>query len=131
MMRLNRSTLMAAVVAVAAAAGPASAANCYTVLDRSDNVVYRGTISPVDLSDAGKAERDAMRRRGEHLIVADTDRCPGIEFFTGSAGSATLNVDQIVGGITPMRGRTPTGATVPFPSSTNPTPRAPAPANKN
>ena len=100
---------MAAGMALAAVAGSASAVNCYTVLDRSDNVIYRGTISPVDLSDAGKPERDAMRRRGEHLIIADMDRCPGIEFFTGPAGSATLNVDQIVAGITPMRGRSPTG----------------------
>lgn len=130
-MRLNRWTSMAAAVGLAAAAGSACAANCYTVLDRSDNVIYRGTISPVDLSDAGKAERDAMRRRGEHLIIADTDRCPGVEFFTGSAGSATLNVDQIVGGITPMRGRTPTGTTVPFPSATDSAPKAPGPANKN
>ena len=39
----------------------------------------------------------------------DSDRCPGVEFFTGSAGSSTLSVDQIVGGIVTMRGQSPVG----------------------
>ena len=72
-------------------AGSASAINCYTVLDRSDNILYRGIIPPIDLSEKGQAERDAMRQRGQHLIAMDTDRCLGIEYFTGSAGSSDID----------------------------------------
>jgi len=35
------------------------------VFDRTENVIYRDVFPPVDLSDAGKADRDAMRQRGE------------------------------------------------------------------
>jgi len=115
--------------ACAAAAGPAAAMQCYTVLDRSDNVVYRGTVPPIDLSDRGDPEREAMRQRGQHMIAMDSDRCPGVEFFTGTAGSSNLSVDQIVGGIAPMRGLSPAG-TVPGPATSSGTraPAAPAPA---
>src|SRR5437762_6823581 len=95
--------------ALICAAGSASAMNCYTVLDRNDNVVYRGTVPPIDLSERGAPERQAMRQRGQHMIAMDADRCPGVEFFTGSAGSSALTVDQIVGGIVPMRGQSPSG----------------------
>ena len=108
-----RKTLIGAMgvagAALLCASASVSAMNCYTVLDRNDNVVYRGTIPPVDLSERGAAEREAMRQRGQHMIAMDADRCPGIEYFTGSAGSSTLSVDQIVGGIVPMRGQSPAG----------------------
>lgn len=87
----------------AAYAGAAAAVNCYEIIDRNDNVVYRGTLPPIDLSDQGKPEREALRQRGQQLIAMDVDRCIGIEYFTGAAGSTNLTVDQIVGGI-PMRG---------------------------
>ena len=87
----------------AAYAGAAAAVNCYEIIDRNDNVVYRGTLPPIDLSDQGKAEREALRQRGQQLIAMDVDRCIGIEYFTGAAGSTNLTVDQIVGGI-PTRG---------------------------
>jgi len=96
---------------LACTAGPAGAMQCYTVLDRSDNVVYRGTIPPIDLSDRGIPEREAMRERGQHMIAMDADRCPGVEFFTGTAGSSTLSVDEIVGGIKTLQGRSPSGNT--------------------
>lgn len=91
--------VLALAVAALAAPAAASALTCYMVLDRSDNVVYRDTYPPIDLSDQGNAERDAMRRRGEHLIAMEADRCPTLEFFLGNAGSANLNVDQVVGGM--------------------------------
>jgi hypothetical protein len=123
--------MLAAAAGCAAAVGPAAAMQCYTVLDRSDNVVYRGTISPIDLSERGDPEREAMRQRGQHLIAMDADRCPGVEFFTGTAGSSNLSVDQIVGGITPMRGRSPTGSS--STATSVPSPRTPAatPAKKS
>jgi hypothetical protein len=85
-----------------AAAGSAFALTCYSVLDRSDNVIYRDTYPPVDLSDQGAAERERMRRRGEHLLAMETDRCPTLEFLLGNAGSTNLNVDQVIAGM-PVR----------------------------
>ena len=81
------------------AAGSAGALTCYSVLDRSDNVIYRDTYPPVDLSDQGAAERERMRRRGEHLLAMETDRCPTLEFFLGNAGSPSLTVDQVIAGM--------------------------------
>jgi hypothetical protein len=117
MMRRKAWAAIAAGAALACAAGLASAMNCYTVLDRNDNVVYRGTIPPIDLSERGASERQAMRQRGQHMIAMNADRCPGVEFFTGSAGSSTLSVDQIVGGIVPMRGQSPAGNSPSFGAS--------------
>jgi hypothetical protein len=136
-MRLPILGMLAAIAGFGAAAGPAAAMQCYTVLDRSDNIVYRGTIPPIDLSERGDPEREAMRRRGQHMIAMDADKCPGVEFFTGTAGSSNLSVDQIVGGITPMRGVSPTGnspTTTSAPSARAPVaPSAPptAPAKKS
>jgi hypothetical protein len=76
------------------AARDASALTCYVVFDRSDNVTYRDVYPPVDLSDAGRAEREAMRRRGEYLLFLETDQCPRIEYFTGNAGTIGLQLDQ-------------------------------------
>src|SRR5438105_2116744 len=80
-------------------AGPAAALTCYSVLDRNDNVIYRDTYPPVDLSDQGAADRERMRRRGEHLLAMESDRCPTLEFFLGNAGSPNLNVDDVLGGM--------------------------------
>lgn len=133
-MRLPILGMLAAAAGFAAAAGPATAMQCYTVLDRSDNIVYRGTVPPIDLSERGDPEREAMRRRGQHMIAMDADRCPGVEFFTGTAGSSNLSVDQIVGGITPMRGVSPTGnspTTTSASSARPPAAPSPAPAKKS
>jgi hypothetical protein len=114
-------TLAAAVAGtvLAALAGSAAAVNCYEVLDRNDNVVYRGSLPPVDMSDKGAPEREAMRARGQHLIAMNVERCLGVEYFTGAAGTTTLSVDQIVGGI-PTRGLSQTtggGAAVAAPQA--------------
>ncbi|MET0440530.1 MAG: hypothetical protein ABW071_00940 [Casimicrobiaceae bacterium] len=135
MRRASLAALLSATFAIALA-GPAAALTCYEILDRSDNVVYRGTIAPVDLSDKGAAEREALRKRGQHMIAMEVDRCIGVEYFTGSAGSAALTVDQIVGGIQTMRGSSPggiappaSGATsAPVPGAARPPAAAPAPA---
>ena len=94
-----RIALAAALVAATFSPGPAAALTCYFVIDRNDNVIYRDTYPPVDLSDQGAAERERLRRRGDHLIAMESDRCPSVEFFTGNAGSPTLNVDQVVAGV--------------------------------
>ena len=62
-----------AAVASLAWAGAAQAITCYVVYDRSDNVTYRDVYPPVDLSDAGRAQREAMRLRGEFLLFHETD----------------------------------------------------------
>jgi hypothetical protein len=118
-MMTMRSAILTGLLAGAglfAAVGTASAMNCYTVIDKNDNVVYRGNLPPIDLSEQGNAEREAMRKRGQHLIAMEVDRCIGVEYFTGTAGSTTLSVDQIVGGIQ-MRGVSPGGYAGPSPSS--------------
>src|SRR5437867_12837682 len=85
-------------ITIAGAAGGAHAATCYVLYDRSDNVVYQDTFPPVDLSDQGVAQREALRRRGEYLMIMESDLCPQVSFVFGSGGSSTLSVDQIVGG---------------------------------
>lgn len=120
-----RIALAAALALAAATPGPAAALTCYFVIDRNDNVVYRDTYPPVDLSDQGAAERERLRRRGDHLIAMESDRCPTLEFFIGSAGSPTLNVDQVVAGM-PVR---KTDAAVPGSAAAAAAPKgAPAPA---
>ena len=90
---------LAALGAALALASPARAFTCYMLYDRNDNLVYRDTLSPVDMSEQGDAAREAMRRDGEYLIVADADRCPQVRFVFGAAGSKTLSVDAVVGGL--------------------------------
>ena len=99
-----RIALAAAVLLGAVAPGSAGALTCYFVIDRNENVIYRDTLPPVDLSDQGAAERERMRRRGEHMVSMESDRCPAVEFFTGNAGSSALNVDQVVAGVTVKKG---------------------------
>jgi hypothetical protein len=87
---------MAALACFAAAAG---ATSCYIILDRSDNVVYRDTTPPVDLSDRGSAQRAALRQRGDFLLMIDADQCARFVATTGRAGSGGATVDEIVAGL--------------------------------
>ena len=88
--------------ALAVPHGAAQANNCYFVYDRADNMIYRDQQPPVDMSDRGIANRDAMRRRGEYLLFVDTEKCAPIAFLTGPGTPGTLTVDQIVGGFPSM-----------------------------
>ena len=78
-----------------AAAMPVLAVTCYEVIDRTDNVIFRDSQSPVDLSAAGAPLRDAMYRRGEQLIIFDTNACAVIGQTT-QTGIKKLTVDEIV-----------------------------------
>jgi hypothetical protein len=98
-MRPFRPLSWLAAIALCAAAVPASAFNCYMVLDRTDNVIYQDIVPPVDLSDRGNVQREQMRARGEQMIALDTERCPQVVFFTGAAGTKSLAVDQVVAGM--------------------------------
>ena len=87
--------------AVGATAMPVLAITCYEVIDRSGVVILRGTRSPVDLSGAGAPAREAMRGRGELLVIFNTENC----VLAGKAtadGGRTLTADEIVAGWRPM-----------------------------
>ncbi len=81
--------------ALSAAALPALAVTCYEVLDRNNNLIFRDVRSPVDLSEAGQRARDAMRNRGEQLVIFDVETCIVIGRTTAS-GTKSLTVDEIV-----------------------------------
>ena len=98
-MRLLPIVLTACAAAVSLVSPAAGAFTCYMLYDRNDNLVYRDTISPVEMSDQGASARESMRDRGDYLVVADADRCPPVTFVFGAAGSSTLSVDSIVGGM--------------------------------
>jgi len=62
-MRLATLSLAALAGTFLLAAANANAMTCYIKYDRNDNVVYRDSRPPVDMSDNGTAARAAMRRR--------------------------------------------------------------------
>src|ERR1700752_5164009 len=95
-----------ALSAAAIFAGPASAVMCYTILDKSDAVLYSGSEPPVDLSmtAAGAAARGDMRRAGQYMIVSYVDEClaVGSTRWMSAAGTgsyAPASVDEIVSGM--------------------------------
>ena len=116
-------------LAAAFAAGSASAVVCYTLMDKGDQVIYRGYDSPVDLSAAGAADRDAMRRRGEYLLIAYPDDCllvSASRWTTGSYGPAS--VDDIVSEMRPFASGAPSGTPTSYGGAvTSPLPPAQAP----
>lgn len=98
-MRITNACRTAAAAVLVCAAMPAAAFNCYIIVDRSNEVIYQGTTPPVDLSDQGAAERDAMRRRGQQLVAMDADRCPAIDRARIAGKGATATVEEIVAGM--------------------------------
>lgn len=98
---MRRFSILAAAMA-AAAAWPAHAITCYSILDRTDSTVYQDTQPPFDLStEGGAAARNALRSRNEYLIIAETDRCPLVSAPPGATGYQPASVDEIVAGIMP------------------------------
>ncbi|HKW80363.1 MAG TPA: hypothetical protein VJQ49_05095 [Casimicrobiaceae bacterium] len=89
-------------VAVGTLAVPARALVCNIVFDRNDQVIYRDTVPPIDLSDDGSMARAEMRHRGEYLMVIDSDRCSKVTPTSAKSGTAT--VDEIVAGMRPYLG---------------------------
>jgi hypothetical protein len=90
----------------AAVSTPAAGFNCYVIVDGSNEVVYQGALSPVDLSDEGAPARDALRARGQQLIAMDTDNCPAIDRVNLATRGGPATVEEIVAG---MRSATPYG----------------------
>ena len=101
-MHTRRILALTMLAMLAGASTAASALTCYTLYDKNDAVVYRGTFPPVDMSSEGDAQRDAMRAAGQFLTFGDQDTCPPVEYRFGDAGSKTLSIDNIIGGIRPM-----------------------------
>jgi len=83
--------------ALGAAAVPAFAFTCYEIIDRNGVVILRDTNAPVDLSAAGAPAREAMRNRGELLVIFDAENCLLIRQAT-LTGSRPLTSDEIVAG---------------------------------
>jgi len=98
-MRSGLPALILAGMTSIAAATPADALICYVIYDRSENVIYQSTYPPVDMSNSGYAERDALRARGEHLTFGDVANCPTVVFLTGAGGTTDLRVDEVVAGM--------------------------------
>jgi hypothetical protein len=86
--------------AMAATAVPALAITCYEVIDRNDVVILRDTHPPVDLSIAGAPSREAMRGRGELLVISDVETCVVVG-RVAPGGNKTLTTDEIVAGWRP------------------------------
>ena len=102
----------AAGIAALALAVPAVAAECYVIVDRANEVVYQGLTSPVDLSDAGKEAREALRAQGQQLIAMNTNTCPPIDRARITGNGKPASVEEIVSGMRPAIpfGRAGTGA---------------------
>ena len=94
---MSRRLFSAFVIGVAlCAAMPALAVTCYEVIDRTNTVIFRDSQTPVDLSAAGAPLRDAMYKRGEQLVIYDTDTCSVIRQAT--TGGRNLTTEEIVAG---------------------------------
>jgi hypothetical protein len=112
-MRFDLVLRTAAAVTAIATALPALAAECYLIIDRSNEVVYQGLTSPVDLSVDGKAARDALRARGEQLVAMDTDHCPPIDRARITGNGKPASVEEIVAGMRPALAYGRTGGSAP------------------
>jgi len=126
----NRTIILLALTAAAAMfAGPASALTCYTILDKSDTVLYRGYEPPVDMSAAGAAARESMRRQGQYMMVSYVDECllvGGSRWVTAAQTGtyAPATVDEIVSGIRPLASGAPSGTPTSVGGATNVSPPA-------
>jgi hypothetical protein len=134
-MRFRLPALILAGMTCIAAATPAHAVICYVIYDRNENVIYQSTYPPLDMSNAGYPERDALRARGEHLTFGDVAQCPTVVFLTGAGGTSELRVDEVVGGMSARNfpGTQASGGTIMTPAGAQvraAAPRASAPAAK-
>jgi hypothetical protein len=98
-MRAGLFVLILVCASCIVAASPAHALMCYVIYDRNANIIYQDTYPPLDMSNAGYAQREALRARGEHLTFGDVKACPRVVFLTGSGGTGNLNVDDVVAGM--------------------------------
>jgi hypothetical protein len=127
----KRLVTFLALSAAAAVAAPASAVVCYTVLQKDETVIYRGYEPPVDMSMApvAIAAREAMRRRGEYMMVAYPDDCLLVSPSQwSSAGYTPASVDDIVSAMRPFASGAPSGNPTSYSGTPTARPSAAAPA---
>ena len=107
--------LLAVSLAAAVTAPAANAIMCYTLLDRSDKVLYRAPSAPVDMSTQGAALRESLRRRNEYLMISDVEDYQAVAAVEGAPGYHPATVEEIVremrgylayGGVSSMPGVT-------------------------
>lgn len=97
-----RPTLVLLAAAAVTFSAGAHGFTCYQLFDRSDNVIYRSTLPPVDMSSEGDQAREALRARGQYLLFVDAEKCPDVEFRFGEAGNRDLSIESLIDGLTPM-----------------------------
>ena len=75
-MRPNRILLAAATLAASLSAADALAFNCYVVIDKDQNVVFRATRPPFGMDgEDWKKGQDDLRAKGQHLRWAMATEC--------------------------------------------------------
>jgi hypothetical protein len=75
-MRPNRIILAAAALAASLSAADALAYNCYVVIDKDQNVVFRATRPPFGMDgEDWKKGQDDLRAKGHHLRWTFTTDC--------------------------------------------------------
>jgi hypothetical protein len=109
--RVHRAAPWVAIALSLCCADVAQAITCYTLLDRNDNVVYRDTRSPIDLSDQATPGRASLQKRGEYLMISEAERCPQVAFVFGNAGTTNLSTDEFLNGIQSARSPRPDAQT--------------------
>lgn len=103
-MRLPPFAAAAVAAATAVIAGPALAAPCYVIYDRNDTVIYRDYEAPFDLGNPKSPEREMMRRQGQHLLIAEFEKCNPVGFISAATGGTAATVDEIVAQLRPAIG---------------------------
>ncbi len=94
-MRITAIEILAGLVALGST-GLAMAAPCYVILDRNDTVIYRDAVPPFDLSTSGSPEQKVLRQRGQHLLIAEFERCNAVGYISPTTGGTAATVDEIV-----------------------------------
>ena len=133
-MRIRSITVLALSAAAAVFAAPASAIVCYTLLDTSDTVLYRGYEPPVDMSAAPWAGSNALRQKKQFLMISDVDDCLLVASPNEAGNFGPATADEIVAGMRQFgtsKFASPTGggaATYGRATAAPPPPSSPAPA---
>ena len=98
-MRIRSITVFALSAAAAMFAVPASAIVCYTLMDNSDTVLYRGYEPPVDMSAAPWAASNWLRQRKQFLMISNVDDCLLVASPDEAGNFRPATADEIVAGM--------------------------------
>ena len=98
-MRIRSITVLALSATAAMFAVPASAFVCYTLMDHSDTVIYRGYEPPVDMRAAPWAASDALRQKKQFLMISDVEDCYLVASPDEAGNFRPATADEIVAGM--------------------------------